>query len=1012
MFSWTVESAPTDQLAPKLLAGQDGTCRLRNATVVVGLVAAAASVIVSSVATVTVVVGSVAAAVAAAAAASAARGGGGGSGCGGGTDRILRPVAAFDSFIGTVSVDGGSVVVVSVGFAVVSANGFVAVTDGGLTICDNFTAATGDDFDVAVASVIVVTCDEPAFIDFCDNTVTVVDGAADAVTELSRTDGLEKYARAFTNVYEFFNKTYANEKLLALKCQELESNLESCTEKCSVAVAQVEENRDIITKLKQDLEWSRKLTDAAHVREQNAQEAIENLRQQVSRLKQEIEKKKEMAGEQADESGPAAKSKEGLMKEREKLLNDLSVIKERLANTLNYQAELEKEMSAADARISELTQEVEVHSRDIKWQHNVDLFLWEPTCGDSSDSDCFDDDINDPDFDLNEEMEDSTYINSTAIKKTMGHVSEASKQQRIRDRMEQDLKDMKAEVESKEKENSALSLNLKQTQNREEKLQITLCEEKIKVENLTKQVESLNSQLQKTTLDYEHQQILSAKLTAENLEKTTEIKTKEDELTKVRNELSKASKLQDSYLKKAQHMDQLRGYAEQKKAKAMETLALVQRDMEAARKQAIQDKRTIENVTRQKEILKNNLLKQSNTVAEQNKILQIGEQARRGLELKLGQAMNEAAKQANNIADLEHERDRHIAEGIELTRKMQETMEDVQFKQMTIIDQKKQLADAEIKFSKQQDTIEALRSDRNSLSKTLQQSKDEISELKQKLEVMTREVEQLKECVSSAEAQLRKEQSALLKVQKEREALRAELQQTRETLSASRQEVAALNQEVRRLQQTIHEGEMERRRLQKDMDKILNERDILGTQLVRRNDERLILHEKIKLLEGTVTKGDAEYEQRTEDIKLLKLEVQTLRQEKTQMTTKVNNMSDLRQEILHLERNLTHEKLKCRALEEELQNPLNVHRWRRLEGADPEKYDLVQKVRHLQRRVLNMSKMATDRETQMKEMERRYKELVEKTEKQCKPAQELADKLTEVKHTLEKKTQTVKVRDA
>ncbi|XP_049851634.1 cilia- and flagella-associated protein 58-like isoform X2 [Schistocerca gregaria] len=773
-----------------------------------------------------------------------------------------------------------------------------------------------------------------------------------AVTELSRTDGLEKYARAFTNVYEFFNKTYANEKLLALKCQELESNLESCTEKCSVAMAQVEENRDIIAKLKQDLEWSRKLTDAAHVREQNAQEAIENLRQQVSRLKQEIEKKKEMAGEQADESGPAAKSKEGLMKEREKLLNDLSVIKERLANTLNYQAELEKEMSAADARISELTQEVE------------------------------------------------------------GHVSEASKQQRIRDRMEQDLKDMKAEVETKEKENSALSLNLKQTQNREEKLQITLCEEKIKVENLTKQVESLNSQLQKTTLDYEHQQILSAKLTAENLEKTTEIKTKEDELTKVRNELSKAYKLQDSYLKKAQHMDQLRGYAEQKKVKAMETLALVQRDMEAARKQAIQDKRTIENVTRQKEILKNNLLKQSNTVAEQNKILQIGEQARRGLELKLGQAMNEAAKQANNIADLEHERDRHIAEGIELTRKMQETMEDVQFKQMTIIDQKKQLADAEIKFSKQQDMIEALRSDRNSLSKTLQQSKDEISELKQKLEVMTREVEQLKECVSSAEAQLRKEQSALLKVQKEREALRAELQQTRETLSASRQEVVALNQEVRRLQQTIHEGEMERRRLQKDMDKILNERDILGTQLVRRNDERLILHEKIKLLEGTVTKGDAEYEQRMEDIKLLELEVQTLRQEKTQMTTKVNNMSDLRQEILHLERNLTHEKLKCRALEEELQNPLNVHRWRRLEGADPEKFDLMQKVRHLQRRVLNMSKMATDRETQMKEMERRYKELVEKTEKQCKPAQELADKLTQVKHTLEKKTQSVKCLEA
>jgi hypothetical protein len=42
-------------------------------------------------------------------------------------------------------------------------------------------------------------------------------------------------------------------------------------------------------------------------------------------------------------------------------------------------------------------------------------------------------------------------------------------------------------------------------------------------------------------------------------------------------------------------------------------------------------------------------------------------------------------------------------------------------------------------------------------------------------------------------------------------------------------------------------------------------------------------------------------------------------------------MTDMRQEIFHLERDLTQEKLKCRALEEELQTPLNIHRWRKLE---------------------------------------------------------------------------------
>jgi len=34
-----------------------------------------------------------------------------------------------------------------------------------------------------------------------------------------------------------------------------------------------------------------------------------------------------------------------------------------------------------------------------------------------------------------------------------------------------------------------------------------------------------------------------------------------------------------------------------------------------------------------------------------------------------------------------------------------------------------------------------------------------------------------------------------------------------------------------------------------------------------------------------------------------------------------------------------------RALSEELENPMNVHRWRKLEGSDPVMYELIQKVR-------------------------------------------------------------------
>jgi hypothetical protein len=41
-----------------------------------------------------------------------------------------------------------------------------------------------------------------------------------------------------------------------------------------------------------------------------------------------------------------------------------------------------------------------------------------------------------------------------------------------------------------------------------------------------------------------------------------------------------------------------------------------------------------------------------------------------------------------------------------------------------------------------------------------------------------------------------------------------------------------------------------------------------------------------------------------------------------------------------------------KALSEELENPLNVHRWRKLEGSDPAAYELILKIQMLQKRLI------------------------------------------------------------
>ncbi len=75
---------------------------------------------------------------------------------------------------------------------------------------------------------------------------------------------------------------------------------------------------------------------------------------------------------------------------------------------------------------------------------------------------------------------------------------------------------------------------------------------------------------------------------------------------------------------------------------------------------------------------------------------------------------------------------------------------------------------------------------------------------------------------------------------------------------------------------------------------MINERDILGTQLIRRNDELSLLYEKIKIQQSTMNKGETQYSQRLEDIRILKLEIKKMRREKNMLSRSVANIEDLR----------------------------------------------------------------------------------------------------------------------
>jgi len=90
---------------------------------------------------------------------------------------------------------------------------------------------------------------------------------------------------------------------------------------------------------------------------------------------------------------------------------------------------------------------------------------------------------------------------------------------------------------------------------------------------------------------------------------------------------------------------------------------------------------------------------------------------------------------------------------------------------------------------------------------------------------------------------------------------------------------------------------------------------LLGTQLIRRNDELALLYEKIKIQQSTLNKGEVQYRERLEDIRMLKLKINDLKRKLHMLKQQTSNIDVLRNEVYHLQRELLSERTKVDLLE-------------------------------------------------------------------------------------------------
>jgi len=359
------------------------------------------------------------------------------------------------------------------------------------------------------------------------------------------------------------------------------------------------------------------------------------------------------------------------------------------------------------------------------------------------------------------------------------------------------------------------------------------------------------------------------------------------------------------------------------------------------------------------------------------------------------------------IKDLEAEREQYAAEASSATVDYHHALEKVKVTQMQSDDLEKQIDDAETRLSQQQRMYEQVRTDRNLYSKKLIEAQDEISELKQKFKIMNHQIDQLKEELGMKEKKYF-EELARQKTEKEKlTKIRKQANEHDARFKEATQRSESANQEIRQLTKVINECDASLTEQQKTFLGVTNERDILGAHVTRRNDEIALLYEKIRIQQQTLSRGELQYRDRLVDIRLLRLQIAELKRNVHMAQVRVKNIDELKLQIVTLQRQLGLERTKVQALSEELENPQNYLRWRKLSGKEVPSEVMAHKVETLQKMLIAKTEEAVEKDMMLQEKRKLFVEL--KTILGRQPGPEVAEQLNVFQQELRNKNTAMKV---
>jgi chromosome segregation ATPase len=768
----------------------------------------------------------------------------------------------------------------------------------------------------------------------------------EVLAELMGDQSLERFRLEYEKLHRALKKSHEQEKRLVKKCRELNSEILNNQAKIKTALRLSQEDQKTISHLQKEMEKTWKLVYAAQEKETRGKETILALKEEMANLSKLVERGAGLSMNQENMVKELRQAKEELERQLEEQQQQVGMMETQLAEQFKLQEELRAER----------------------------------------------DDFQKLSVDLRERITSKESENAREVKR--------------REKTQHELMECRNKLEDMENGKLEVTSDLRNEKNKLKEVERKLDDAKATMDKYLRDYEALSLRTKRITDDLDMQTGRNKKLveTVQKHEKELELKTLEIGRYKTDNDL--LERKMDKEKRSTQHYMQLLEESKTPLALANGEIENLKKELLAARRQEMVLSKNVTKAQVEKEAQIKATSKAEVKAKEAGDMVVEEQRATEGLSKELQDSKVEVNKLKQAIYSIEKDRERLSVEATDQRDHYMKSQEELKLREVQIGDLVKKVQEWEQKLKQQQSLYESVRADRNHYSKALVDKEDEIAELKKKFKILGHQIEQLKEEIGGKDQVLVKEHFELQKSEKLRENLQAELNRKNQLINSNHELVHQQDAEMKRLTVAIRAMDAEALAQRKEYDQVINERDILGIQLVRRNDELALLYEKLRVVQSTLKTGESQYESRMDDIRILKIKIKDL--ERALFVAKSNGTStdDMKREILQLQKELLQEKTKVTALSEELENPMNVHRWRKLEGSDPATFELIQKIQTLQKRLIAKTEEVVEKGLLIQEKEKMYTELKQILARQ--PGPEVSEQLTVYQQNLKSKTRQLK----